>query len=378
MNIKLLYRLAAVALLSASCKKEGCTNEMAANYDEKAKEDNGSCEYNAPTTYAFADANGNSTVSYSGQTDRLNQLEEMTTYAKSGNSNTISASALVAMYENTAGNGGGNFSFTSSKQIKSKTYAPDAEMFVEFFDSIEVASQSYAMTASNGQAGTLTSGQSTYLFSKNGIEYAQLIEKGLMGACFYYQLTSVYLGDDKMNVDNTTAVDEAAGKYYTVMEHHFDEAFGYFGVETDFPSNTNDVRFWGKYCNSRDADLGSNTTLMNAFINGRHAITQNDNASRDAQRVIIQENMETLTAAQAVYYLEQGVSYAGSDNAKFLHVVSEAWAFVHAIKYSPVATRKMTTTDVENLIAQFGSNFWNLSTADLNSIKATLVSTYNL
>lgn len=33
------------ALTISSCKKEGCTDEAATNYDEKAKEDDGSCEY---------------------------------------------------------------------------------------------------------------------------------------------------------------------------------------------------------------------------------------------------------------------------------------------------------------------------------------------
>ncbi len=378
MRHTIFYTLVGMAVFTASCKKEGCMDETASNYNHDAEKDNGSCEFNAPSTYLFTDANGNSTVSYSGQTDRLNQLEEMAAYAKGANSMNVSATVLNDMFANTGDNGGGNFTFSSSKNLKSKCFVLDTNMLMSFFDSIEVASNDYTMTAANGQAGTLTSGTSTYLFSANGIEYAQLIEKGVMGAVFYYQMNSVYLGDDKMNVDNSVAVDAAGGKYYTVMEHHFDEAFGYFGVETNFPTNTTDIRFWGKYCNSRNADLGSNATLMNAFLEGRYAITQNDYTTRDAQRIIIQENMEKLTAAQAVNYLDQGVSYFGTDQAKFLHVVSEAWAFINAIKYSPVATRKMNTTEVDALLAQFGTNFWNLSTTDLNTIKATLVSTYNL
>ena len=34
-----------VVLLTSSCKKEGCTNSAATNYDKKAKEDNNTCEY---------------------------------------------------------------------------------------------------------------------------------------------------------------------------------------------------------------------------------------------------------------------------------------------------------------------------------------------
>ena len=45
-----------------------------------AKTDDGSCEYsyNVPTTYEFTDADGNNTVSYSGQTARMDMLSEMT------------------------------------------------------------------------------------------------------------------------------------------------------------------------------------------------------------------------------------------------------------------------------------------------------------
>ncbi len=76
-----------------------------------------------------------------------------------------------------------------------------------------------------------------------------------MGAVFFYQATNVYFGSGKMDVDNTTAEDPAAGKYYTEMEHHFDEAFGYFGAPTDFLTNTNNLRFWAKYCDKRNDQL---------------------------------------------------------------------------------------------------------------------------
>ncbi len=51
-KVKFTTRTLAVAALSltmagglTSCKKEGCTDSSATNYDEKAKEDDGSCEY---------------------------------------------------------------------------------------------------------------------------------------------------------------------------------------------------------------------------------------------------------------------------------------------------------------------------------------------
>ena len=52
-----------------------------------------------------------------------------------------------------------------------------------------------------------------------GQERTQLIEKGLMSACFASQMTgnhSVGIESD----DNSVAVDPANEKYYTEMEHH--------------------------------------------------------------------------------------------------------------------------------------------------------------
>lgn len=48
MKIKLLCALAVLAVLNSGCKKEGCTDENATNFDEKAKNDDGSCVFPAP------------------------------------------------------------------------------------------------------------------------------------------------------------------------------------------------------------------------------------------------------------------------------------------------------------------------------------------
>ena len=94
-------------------------------------------------------------------------------------------------------------------------------------------------------AATATpSSNTSYLQDASGLEWTQMIEKGLMGACFISQMTSNYLAGISTD-DNTTIVD---GKYYTEMEHHWDEAYGYFTDAPDYPTNGTD-RFWGKYAN---------------------------------------------------------------------------------------------------------------------------------
>ncbi len=361
-----------------SCKKKGCTDPAAMNYNSKAKKDDGSCTYNQtqaytiPTTYSFTNSNGESTVNYSGQTDRINQLIAMVTYADLGTSQTISAQVLNDMFANTNGNGNGNFSFTSSRNLKDKCFSLDTATISNYFQAIQLASNSYMNSASNGQAGTLSSGTSTYLFGANGFEYSELIEKSIMGAVFKYQALNVYLGSTNMNADNTTPV---SGEKYTAMEHYWDEAFGYFSVPVDFPASSS-ILFWGKYCNSQNTALNSNQVMMGNFLKGRAAISNNSLVDRDAAILKIKEMWEKIAAYQAMHYLNQAATYYGNDQAKYLHVLSEAYGFIYTLRFAPIGTRIMSASEVDNLLAQFNGNLWSLNVSDINTIKATLDSNY--
>lgn len=367
-----------VGIAVTSCKK-GCTDPTAINYDEKAKKDNSSCLYDTgysiPTNYSFTDASGNSTVSFSGQTERLDQLSEMVVQMKTGTSTVLSAQEIKDMFANVGGNGNGLFSFTSSKQLKNKCFSLDVPMFETWMDELATASISNGMTASDGQAGTLSSGTSPYLFDENGKEHVQLIEKGLMGAVFLNQALNEYFGDNKMDVDNTSAVDASLGNYYTTMEHHFDEAFGYFGVSSDFPSVVPD-RFWGKYCNNQNAAINSNNDMMSNFLKGRAAITGKELGDRDQAIAAIRDEWEAISAYQAMTYLDGAITNFGIDDATFLHELSEAYAFAWNLRYAPVETRKMSTSEHAALMAQFPSNFWSVTLIDLNNIKNTINSKY--
>ena len=377
--MKLLLPIILLTVVAfTSCKKKGCTDIDAINYSAEAKKDDGSCEfYQIPSTYAFTDKDGNSTVSYSGQTDRLNQLEEMTTYMKSGTSSAVSAAALKNMFYNLNDNGGGNFSFTSTKQLGNKCLFTDTTMFSGWMDDLETASNDNSMIATSGQAGTLSSGTSTYLFDQNGVEHVQLIEKGLMGAVFFYQATNVYFGSGKMDVDNTNPVDVGASKYYTKMQHHWDEAFGYFGAPSDFLSNTSNLRFWAKYCDKRNLQLTSNTIIMNAFLTGRTAIINKDLTTRDQQISIISNMWEKVSAAQAVAYLDGAKGYFGNDNAKFLHELSEAYAFILSLKYAPSGST-ITPAQVDNILnTHIGTDFWAVTTIDLTNAINEINGIYN-
>ena len=69
-------------LILFSCKKKGCTDVDALNYNDKAKVDDGSCVYDqplytVPTTYSFTDKAGNNTVDFSESTTLISQLREI-------------------------------------------------------------------------------------------------------------------------------------------------------------------------------------------------------------------------------------------------------------------------------------------------------------
>ncbi|MFT6748950.1 MAG: PBP1b-binding outer membrane lipoprotein LpoB, partial [Flavobacterium sp.] len=88
--------------------------------DENPSENN--LNYTVPTSYSF-ERNSTTTVDYSGQTTRINMLQEMGDYYRiqaTANA-TISATKLSSMYSNTA-NAFANAALNESgKQLKEKT-----------------------------------------------------------------------------------------------------------------------------------------------------------------------------------------------------------------------------------------------------------------
>lgn len=369
-------------ILSATgCKKEGCTDSLANNFNEKAKIDDGSCNYDPtfeiPSTYHFLDYLGNSTVDYAGQEDRLNQLVEMTNYMKNGTSQAINYQVLSDMFSNSNGNGNGSFSFSSTKQLKDKCFEIDQALFENWMEDLSISSVNYDSIAINGRSGVLSSGSNTYLFNQNGIEVLQLVEKGLMGSVFMYQALNVYFGLEKMNVDNSTPVDQANNQHYTQMEHHFDEAFGYFGVDPSFPSLI-PQNFWGKYCNIQNDILNSNEDMMSNFLLGRAAIANSEMLYRDQAILNIRKEWEEICAHQAIDYLNQAISYFGNDQGMCLHTLSEAYIFSWNLRYLPVETKRITNAEHVEIMNMFPTNFWEVTIADINNIKSLISSHYGI
>ncbi|MBP9152898.1 MAG: DUF4856 domain-containing protein, partial [Flavobacteriales bacterium] len=317
-RLNYLSLLIFISIISSSCNKD----------DDKL---------GVPATYEFT-RNGASTVDVSGQIQRLDMLSQLGTYMKSANtvgSASLDENLLKDMFRNQ------NNPFTGqtyTKDLKSKCFASDTTTFLQFLEEAALVSQATG-TASNGTAGVLVEGSTDltkgYRVTANGLELAQVVEKGLMGAVFYYQAMEIYLSGDRMgSVGND---DFAAGENYTDMEHYFDEAFGYFGAPTDFPSSVSigDSQFWAKYCNTRNEELypGINDEIATAFRTARAAITAKDYEARDAAIEVIMEKWAIVSAASAIDYLNQALSTSGTPEYKRHHVMSEAIGFMLALKY---------------------------------------------
>lgn len=344
-----------------------------------------------PETYSFT-RNNESSVSYSGQTERQEMLTEMSDYMKKANAlgTSISADTLQAMYKNEYG-----FTGSYEKNLFSKTFAADQDFFLNQMTEMALASQSLT-NALPGKAGVLneeypvagTSASSGYLVNANGLEYRQLIVKGLMGAVFFNQAMEVYFGTDYMNQDGSDNQTTVEGKNYTDMEHHFDEAFGYAGIPTNLSSATTDkggegVGFWGEYLIERSNDNGTfaipglNDALISAFIKGRQAIVDKNYTERNVAINEITKLWEKAAAFTAGNYFKRAITEASV--YKKHHYLSEGIALLLALQYhfdngTSVAPRYMSSVKIDEALSLVGlnTNLYNVTEADLNTAIAAI------
>jgi len=339
----------------------------------------------------FFYANGYSTVSYGGQTARLDMAAEMMSALAS--SSTTEA-MLDGMFDHQAGSS--DFADAglnaSSKQIKSKTatgaetplttseqdyvqglfdgwFADYAANVAPIMDGDESSHPASAGVA--GWAGI------TELNAK-GLEYDQIVAKSLIGALCLDQVVNSYLSPTKLNVDNATRNPDEDNNA-TAMEHHWDEGFGYvygrFGTNNIYGDLSNDGLL-GKYLNKFPAWA---TVVLDAFQTGREAIVANDDNARDAQAAIIKETLSQLVAQKAVDYLEGAAVDASDKNAAYFHALSEGYGFILSLQFTNDGNGNayFTHSEVNQMLATLeqGNGLWDRTATELtemaNNIRAT-------
>lgn len=348
-----------LAVFIGACKKDKNATPVNTNYT-------------VPTTYNFTNVN------YTNQQMLLAMADQIVATINTANStpNTpIDAQVLKDMFNNVNSRFNDSALNLNGSGLKLSAYcsAAAAADMMNYFDSVALFSQSSA-TASAGVAGvgaSSTSPTKKYLLSSNGIFYSQVVKKTIMGGICAYEIANVYMVDSVSNsIDNNTVV---AGQG-TALEHHWDEAFGFFGVPIDFPTNTTGLKYFGSYSNQVDAGLHSNSTIMNAFLKGRAAISNKDLATKSAQATVLITTFDQLDAGAIVQEMkETDENIQAGDLVAAYGTLSESLGFVRNLKYNTSSTRMITDAQISQLLALYDSsnpnnpNLYNFANASLTA-----------
>ena len=364
----------------------------------------------APATYSFF-RDGENAVSYSGQTTRIEMASQTASAIKDPLKTQAELDAMFSHIE-----GANDFEDlpglelnSSSKNVKSKTAAS-----VDYFSSNTTVSNAlkadfdsyigeqvqevfpnWDNVASAGNSGQLqeNGGGSTRYINAKGLEYNQAFAKGLIGALITDQILNNYLspsvldaGDNIVNNDNDV-LDE--GKYYTTMEHKWDEAFGYlYGAEVD-PQNNEPVLgvddFLNKYLAKVEGDpsfAGIAGDIYDAFKLGREAIVRKNYTLRDEQVSILREKISLIIAVRSVYYLQAGKTYIAENNpAKAFHNLSEGYGFIFSLQFTRIPNTNSPYFDkaqVDGFIDQLmaGNGFWDLTSETLDQMSEQIAAEF--
>lgn len=210
--------------------------------------------------------------------------------------------------------------------------------------------------------------------SAQGHDYAQLLQKFLLGAVAYSQGTDDYLDDatpDK-GLHQGNAEPDKEGAPYTSLEHAWDEGFGYYGAsatngeprtgchdaDADGTSALVGECAWGHAVNADKRDRGSaadaKTTFSDeafaAFLDGRTVIANAGPTLTDAERAALIDARDRAVAAwekaisaTVVHYVNEVLadmdasdaaddSYSFDDHAKHW---SELKGFALGLQFNP-------------------------------------------
>ncbi len=369
----------------------------------------------APSTYSF-ERNGQSTVSFSGQTARIQMATELINGMKDFDNATLVS--LLEMYRNETENGGDANPFASAdlnastKSVRSKTAASrdffstnatEASEIKQDFEDWITAQVNEVFPNENvaavaGTAGQIADGSSTRYVSAKGLEYNQAVNKGLIGALMLDQLANNYLGtavlDEASNRADNDAGTVAPDKNYTTMEHKWDEAYGYlFGTSANAADPVSDIggddAFLNKYVGRVEGDSdfsGIAQRIFDAFKLGRAAIVAGEYTVRDEQAAILREALSTVIAVRAVYYLQQGKNALTQDPPAYgtaFHDLSEGFGFIYSLRFTrntQSGGSYFSKTEVDGFINDLigtTNGFWDLTETTLDQISSDIAAKFD-
>ncbi len=383
---QLLFRFIPVILLAASLS--ACNNdENPTTITPQLRKSVDYAKLTDTTTYAsfFADDAGIKTVDLTTGANRLLIFRAINTYNGTavGTGATLDATVLKNMFSNTGSpfSGTANTGLNSSGvQLRNVTASSlvtaNAEKerlrIEEGFPKIATASKSVTATASEGKAGKL----GTYLVDEQGIEWGQIIQKGLIGAFQVDYIGNVLLSEKNLTLDNTTLV---AGKKYTQLEQNWDEIYGILTANAIYGSKatatSSGESFIGSYL--WEYNITDFTKIHGALLKGRAAIVNNDTKVLKEQAAFIHSAMEKSIAGAALGYLSKWKS--GTTDAARAHAMGEGLGFIYSLRYATLNKADAAFSDAI-LVGLIGvpNGFWGLTNAKIDAATIAIKTKFNL
>jgi hypothetical protein len=334
------------------------------------------CTVTAPADYTF-EVDGSSTVDYPGQTARLAMAEEILTILNGG---TADLASLNAMYADGTGFTGAGLD-ESDKQLRSKTagyQTATVKVYVRaqfddmLADYVNNVVPNLGQSAAAGTPGMIENRE----LNAKGMEIDQLFAKGLIGALTLDQVVNGYLSDGKLGTANNVTRDVNVDANSTIMEHYWDEGFGYiYGLEADIlnPNYDEAIIDPGTSAGSLiNKYLGRYETWRNevysSFVNGRQAIVENCDAVRDDEAKDIMVALSNVVMQKAEDYLRDAAA-ATDLSANYFHALSEGYGFILSLQFTCDADGipYFTHSEVNTMLSELesGNGFWDRTDAEL-------------
>lgn len=352
----------------------------------------------APDTYVF-ERQGESTVSYGGQTARLDMAASL--FGKLNDEN-VDGASLLQMFEDgtgfTAEDGASqdqidaiNALNSSGKKLGNKTAAygdasvqPKIAGFLTEY--AENVSTNFNVDAGVGVSGSHTgSGGRTVRINEKGMELNQVFAKSLIGALVMDQVAYGYLSEVKIGDDVDNDASALGAGEYTTMEHHFDEGLGYvYGQESDITTAStpqgNGILF-NKYLKkvNESEEPGLATEIYDAFKLGRAAIVASNSEVRDEQAEIVKTKMSRVILHKAAHYLRGAAEAKAAtdvDYADYFHGLSEGYGFILSLQftYDSDGMNYFSHSEVETMLStlESGNGFWDRTPSELDDMAAQI------
>ncbi len=367
----------------------------------------GGNQIEVPANYTF-ERESNSTVSYDGQTTRLQMSSEL--LSNFTDFDNASEELLLNMFTNENAPFENASLNESSKSVKSKVAASNLYFSANTVEGTEIRNDfdtyisgqfttvknNKEVLADAGVAGQIADGSRIRYVNEKGLEYNQAFAKGLIGALLLDQIANNYLSAAVLDAADNRANNDAGiteeDKPFTTMEHMWDEAYGYLYGDPSIPANDpnsvlneSEDHLLFSYLGQVDEDedfAGLAESTFEAFKTGRAAIVAGDYQTRDEQVAIIRENLSKVIAVRAVHYLQGGKSnLADNNNGHAFHELSEGFGFIYSLRFTnnpstnmPYLSKEKIDMFKEQLLA--GNGFWDVTPETLDSISEEIASAF--